>query len=186
MRAEERDRRDALVARKNAALQRWPNRADDEFKAELNEVAHELDQLARALDEAQADGLDRLRTWCALGEAYLLLGQKHSLQAASEAFRNAEALSSLVEAQAHELMNLKHGYGCTLLELAAGRDMDLASEAATRLSGALALARKHMPVGVANIKYELFRAEHTLAQLRAAPGTPAREAQRAREIVEAG
>ena len=67
MRAEERDRRAALVARKEAALKRWPNRADDEFKAELNEVAHELDQLARALDEAQADGLDRLRTWCALG-----------------------------------------------------------------------------------------------------------------------
>lgn len=186
MRAEERDRRDALVARKNAALQRWPNRADDEFKTELNEVAHELDQLARALDEAQADGLDRLRTWCALGEAYLLLGQRHSLQAASDAFRNAEALSSLVEAQAHELMSLKHGYGCTLLELAAGSNMDLATEAATRLSSALELARKHRPVGVANIKYELFRAEHTVAQLRGAPGTPAREAQRAREIVEAG
>ena len=185
MRAEERDRRAALVARKNAALQRWPNRADDEFKAELNEVAHELDQLARALDEAQADGLDRLRTWCALGEAYLLLGQKHSLQAASEAFRNAEALSSLVEAQAQELMNLKHGYGCTLLELSAGSNMDLASEAAARLSGALELARKHMPVGVANIKYELFRAEHTVAQLRSASGTPARDAPRAREIVEA-
>ena len=185
MRAEQRDRRDALVARKNAALRRWPNRADDEFKAELNEVVHELDQLARALDEAQADGLDRLRTWCALGEAYLLLGQKHSLQAASEAFRNAEALSALVEAQAHELVSLKHGYGCTLLELAAGSNMELATEAAARLSSALALARKHMPVGVANIKYELFRAEHTLAQLRAAPGTPAREAHRAREIEEA-
>jgi hypothetical protein len=185
MRADERERRAELVARKNAALQRWPNRADDGFKAELNEVAHELDQLARALDEAQADGLDRLRTWCALGEAYLLLGQKHSLQAASEAFRNAEALSSLVEAQAQELMNLKHGYGCALLELSAGSNMDLASEAAARLSGALELARKHMPVGVANIKYELFRAEHTVAQLRNAGGTPAREAHRAREIEEA-
>jgi len=185
MRADERDRRAALVARKDAALQRWPNRADDEFKAELSEVAHELDQLARALDEAQADGLDRLRTWCALGEAYLLLGQKHSLQAASEAFRQAEALASMVEAQADELMNLKRGYGCTLLELAAGSNMELASEAAARLSSALALARKHMPVGVANIKYELFRAEHTVAQLRGAYGSPAREAHRAREIVEA-
>ncbi|HEX9182726.1 MAG TPA: hypothetical protein VF876_05640 [Burkholderiales bacterium] len=187
MRAEERDRRAALIARKEAALRRWPNRADEEFKAELNEVVHELDQLARSLDEAQADGLDRLRTWCALGEAYLLLGQKHSLQAASEAFRNAEALSSLVEAHAQELMNLKHGYGCALLELAAGRDMALASEAAARLSGALALARKYMPVGVANIKYELFRAEHTVAQLRGASLRDAslRDADRAREIEEA-
>lgn len=185
MRADQRDRRAALVARKEAALQRWPNRTDDEFKAELNEVVHELDQIARALDEAQADGLDRLRTWCALGEAYLLLGQKHSLQAASEAFRNAEALASLVETQAHELMNLKHGYGCALLELAAGSNADLASEAAARLSSALALARKHMPVGVANIKYELFRAEHTVAQLRGANGTPARGAPRTGEIEQA-
>jgi hypothetical protein len=42
-----------------------------------------------------------------------------------------------------------------------------------------------MPVGVASIKYELFRAEHTVAQLRGAHGKPARDAQRAREIVEA-
>jgi hypothetical protein len=38
---------------------------------------------------------------------------------------------------------------------------------------------------VASIKYELFRAEHTVAQLRGARGTPAREARRAREIEEA-
>jgi hypothetical protein len=181
MRAEERDKRAALVARKDAALARCPNRSDDEFKAELNEIAHELDQLARALDERQADTLDRLRTWCALGEAYLLLGQKHTLQAASEAFRNAEALSSLVDAHAHELMKLKHGYGCTLLELAAGSNMELASEAATRLSSALSLARKHMPVGVAGIKYELFRAEHTVAQLRGTRRAQPRDTQRARE-----
>jgi hypothetical protein len=181
MRAEERDKRAALVARKDTALSRWPNRADDEFKAELNEIAHELDQLARELDERQADALDRLRTWCALGEAYLLLGQKHTLQAASEAFRNAEALSSLVDAHAHELMRLKHGYGCTLLELAAGSNMELASEAATRLSSALSLARKHMPVGVAGIKYELFRAEHTVAQLRGTRRPQPRDTQRARE-----
>ena len=124
MRAEERDRRAELIARKNAALQRWPNRADDELKAELNDVAHEL-------------------------------------------------------------MNLKHGYGCALLELAAGSNMDLATEAAARLSSALELARKHMPVGVASIKYELFRAEHTVAQLRGTHGTPALEARRAREIEEA-
>ena len=166
MRADQRDKRATLVARTEAALERWPNRSDDQFKAELNDVAHELDQLARALDEAQANTLDRLRTWCAVGEAYLLLGQKHSLHAASEAFRNAEALTALVDAHAHELMKLKHGYGRALLELAAGSNMELASEAATRLSSALSLARKHMPVGVASIKYELFRAEHTVAQLR--------------------
>jgi hypothetical protein len=166
MRAEHRDQRTALIARKEAALKRWPNKADAEFKAELNEVAHELIQLARSLDEAQEDALDRLRTWSAVGEVYLLLGQKHALQVASEAFRTAETLASIVNAQADELMKLKHGYGCALLELAAGSNIELATEAATRLSSALSLARKHMPVGVANIKYELFRAEHTIAQLK--------------------
>jgi hypothetical protein len=166
MRAEYGDQRAALIARKDAALKRWPNKADVEFKAELNEVAHELIQLARSLDEAHADALDRLRTWSAVGEAYLLLGQTHALQVASEAFRTAEALASMVDARADELMKLKHGYGCALLELAAGSNMELATEAAARLSSALSLARKHMPVGVASIKYELFRAEHTVAQLK--------------------
>ena len=166
MRADVGDRREALVARKDEALRRWPNKAGEEFKAELSAIAAELVELARALDEAQADTLDRLRTWCAVGEAYMLLGQKHALQAASEAFRTAEALTAMVDAHAHELMKLKRGYGWTLLELSAGANAELAAEAATRLSSALSLARKHMPVGVAAIKYELFRAEHTVAQLK--------------------
>jgi hypothetical protein len=166
MRAEDGDRCAALIARKDAALRRWPNRADAEFKAELESIACELNELARAMDSAQASALDRLRAWCAVGEAYLLLGQKSALQSAFEAFRTAEALTAMVEAHAHELMKLKHGYGCTLLELAAGANEELAAEAATRLSSALSLARKHMPVGVASIKYELFRAEHTVAQLK--------------------
>jgi hypothetical protein len=166
MRAEDGDRCAALIARKDAALRRWPNRADAEFKAELESIARELNELARAMDSAQAGALDRLRAWCAVGEAYLLLGQKGALQSAFEAFRTAEALTAMVEAHAHELMKLKHGYGCTLLELAAGANEELAAEAATRLSSALSLARKHMPVGVASIKYELFRAEHTVAQLK--------------------
>ena len=92
MRADHGDRRAALLARKEAALKRWPNKADAEFKAELSEVANELDQLARSLDEAQADALDRLRTWCAVGEAYLVLGQKHALQAASEGSKDRNVL----------------------------------------------------------------------------------------------
>lgn len=180
-RADQGDRRAALIARKEAALKRWPNRADDEFKSELTDIAHELDQLARALDETQADALDRLRTWCDVGEAYLLLGQKHALQAASEAFRNAEALTALVDAQAHELVKLKHGYGCTLLELSAGANVELATEAAARLSSALELARRHMPVGVASIKYELFRAEHTVTKLRGTRRGERHAAEKARE-----
>jgi hypothetical protein len=160
------DRRAALLARKDEALRRWPSKAGADFQAEMNVIADELSALARSLDEAHAEAIDRLRAWCAVGEAYMLLGQKHALQAASEAFRTAEALTSMVDAQAHELMKLKHGYGWTLLELAAGANAELAAEAASRLSSALALARKHMPVGVASIKYELFRAEHTVAQLK--------------------
>jgi hypothetical protein len=160
------DRRAALIARKEEALKRWPSRAGPDFQAELSAIADELSALARSLDEAHAEAIDRLRAWCAVGEAFMLLGQTRALQAASEAFRTAEALTSIVDAQAHELMKLKHGYGWTLLELAAGANAELAAEAAARLSSALSLARKHMPVGVASIKYELFRAEHTVAQLK--------------------
>ena len=166
MTADHGHKRTELVARKDAALERWPSKAGADFQAELAEIARELDTLARSLDEANADAIERLRAWCAVGEAYMLLGQKHALQAASEAFRAAEALTSMVETHAHELMTLKYGYGWTLLELAAGSNAELATEAATRLSSALSLARKHVPVGVASIKYELFRAEHTVAQLK--------------------
>lgn len=160
------DRRAALIARKEAALKRWPDRSGAEFEQEVGAIARELDQLARALDRVDVDPVERLRTWCSVGETYMSLGAKYALQCAADAFRTAEAVASQVQADARELVNLKRNYGVALLKLAADTNIELASEAASRLSAALSLARKHMPVGVVGIKYELFRAEHTVTELR--------------------
>ena len=182
MRAEDGDDiRAALIARKDAALKRWPTRSGDGFEAEMAAIARELDSLARALDGADSDPIQRLRTWCAAGEAYLLIGAKYAVQCATEAFRYAEAAAARAETNAHELLQLKHQFGLALLKLAGDRNEQLAAEAATRLSAALSLARKHMPVGVASIKYELFRAEHTVTQLRGTRRAERRDAEKARE-----
>jgi hypothetical protein len=176
MRPEERDRRAALLARKDAAVARWPNKTGDAFEAEMAAIARELDELARSLDSAEADPVERLRTWASAGEAYLALGARYALQCAAEAFRYAENAAARVEADVYELMQLKHQFGIALLKLANETNAELAAEAAARLSTALSLARKHMPVGVASIKLELFRAEHTVATLRPARRTPMRVA----------
>lgn len=182
MRAEDGDNiRAALIARRDAALERWPDRSGEGFEAEMATIARELDALARALDGAGTDPTQRLRTWCAAGEAYLLVGAKYAVQCATEAFRYAEAAAAKAEADARELLQLKHQFGIALLKLGGDRNEQLAAEAANRLSTALSLARKHMPVGVASIKYELFRAEHTVTQLRGTRRTERRDAENARE-----
>lgn len=179
MRADEGDRRRAaLVARKEAALRRWPHKSGAEYEEEMNAVARELDSLARSLDSADAHPVERLRAWCAAGEAYLMLGARYALQCAAEAFRYAEAAAVRAEADGRELMALEHQYGLALLRLAGDSNEHLASEAAARLSNALSLARKHMPVGVVSIKYELFRAEHTVTTLRGARRTERRSERR--------
>ena len=174
MKADERDRRAELIARKDAALERWPTKSGEGFEAEMATVARELDLLARSLDARDADPIERLRSWCAAGEAYLQVGAKYALQCATEAFRYAEAAAGRAEADAREMLQLKHQFGVALLKLSADTNMELAAEAATRLSTALSLARKHMPVGVASIKFELFRAEHTVTQLRGTRRAPRR------------
>jgi hypothetical protein len=169
-RADQGDRRAELIARRDAALARWPNRTGADYEAEMSDVAQELDDLARATDIADSDPIERLRAWCSVGEAYLLLGAQTALHQATEAFRFAEAAAAKAEADVHELMKLKHQYGLALLKLAEDQNAELAAEAVARLSTALQLARKYMPVGVVPIKYELFRAEHTVTRLRARRG----------------
>jgi hypothetical protein len=174
------DRRAALVARKEAALKRWPDRSGADFEAELSATARELEQLAHTLDRTDIDPVERLRTWCSVGEAYMSLGANYALQCATDAFRAAEVVATQAQADALELVHLKRNYGVALLKLAADTNAELAAEAASRLSAALSLARKHMPVGVVGIKYELFRAEHTVTELRG-PRSASRSQSRALE-----
>lgn len=165
-------RRFALLARIDAALARWPERSGAAFDAEAAAIADELDALARSIDRSDIEPIERLRSWRQTGEAYLRIGGRGPLQRASEAFRSAEALAQEADAGAAELVQLKHAFGSTLLRLAAGESEELALAAATRLSTALALARKHAPENVAAIKHELLRAEHsaTLLRMRARSG----------------
>lgn len=66
-----------------------------------------------------------------------------------------------------ELLELNQRFGRTLFALSAGADHALATAAARHLGTALALARKHRPDGVAEIKLDLFRAEHAAVTLAA-------------------
>ena len=182
MRADDGDHiRAALIARKDAALKRWPDRSGDGYETEMAAIARELDALARSLDGAESDPVSRLRTWSAAGEAYLLIGAKYAVQCATEAFRYAEAAAARAEADARDLLKLQHQFGLALMKLGGECNEQLAVEAASRLSSALSLARKHMPVGVASIKYELFRAEHAVTQMRGTRRAERPDAAKARE-----
>ena len=65
MRAHVGDRRATLIARKEEALKRWPHKSGTEYEAEMSAVARALDELARTIDRADVDPVERLRTWCA-------------------------------------------------------------------------------------------------------------------------
>lgn len=66
-----------------------------------------------------------------------------------------------------DLLELNQRFGRTLFVLSDGSDHALATAAARHLGTALALARKHRPDGVAEIKLDLFRAEHAVVTLDA-------------------
>jgi hypothetical protein len=174
------NRRTALLARKDAALVRWSERRAPEHAAELESIAREMDELARAMDGAEMHPLERLRTWRCTADVYLSLGTAPTpLRRAAHALRTAEALADSVPVDVVELLDLKHKFGSTLFKLSAGEDAELAAAAARHLSTALALARKHRPVGVAEIKLDLFRAEHAVMKLATQAHRPA-TARRAR------
>src|SRR5712691_1303587 len=88
-------RRQTLVDRSDAALDRWPERTGRQFLAEMSEVAHGLEALAKEADAEDGDRLERCRTWRFAGNAYFDLGNGKDLpqmQNAAAAFRKAERL----------------------------------------------------------------------------------------------
>jgi len=66
-----------------------------------------------------------------------------------------------------ERVHFYAAHGRVLLQLANGDDVDLASSAATHLANALSLARRFHPECVADIKVDLYLAEHVIATRRA-------------------
>lgn len=178
MTTEQLNRRTALLARRDAALARWPERSGADYEAEMAAIADGMKKVARSMDCAEFHPLERLRTWRCAGDTFLTLGDTGApLQRAAEAFATAEALASCVPVDACELLDLTHRYGSTLYKLSEGENETLARAAARHLGTALALARRHRPVGVADIKLDLFRAEHAVMKLAAKSRRPATKPQ---------
>lgn len=171
-------RRDELLARNEAVLERWPERSGPEFASEMGAVAQGLEELARAADSEGSlrDALERSRIWRYAGNAWSVLGAGHDrtqLEHAAAAYRSAEEALAEVN-DAVELVKLNYCYGNTLLKLSEGRDLKLAAAARARLAAALELARIHMPSGIAALESELGTAEQVVALLRKTDGPAAR------------
>lgn len=168
-------RRDELLARNEAVLERWPERSGPEFAYEMGAVAQGLEELALAADRdgSLRDALERSRIWRYAGNAWSVLGAGHDrtqLEHAAAAYRSAEEALAEVN-DAVELVKLNYCYGNTLLKLSEGRDLKLAAAARARLAAALELARIHMPSGIAALESELGTAEQVVALLRRADGS---------------
>jgi hypothetical protein len=166
--------RDALIARSDAALERWPHRSGAEFAAEMAAVAQGFEDLAHAADRAgdHRDALERSQLWRYAGNAWFDLGagrDREKLEYAAAAYRGAEEALAEVH-DAVELIKLNYCYGNTLLKLSEGKDLKLASAARARLAAALELARVHLPSGISALESELDNAEQIVSLLREADG----------------
>jgi hypothetical protein len=172
MTPEQGKRRDALLARSDKALERWPQRVEHEFVREMTAVAEGLEALAREADAAPGDRLERGRNWRFVGLAYFDLANAKDLallKRAADAYRKAEAL--LAETgNVIEKMKLDYSFGHTLFHLSDAKDIALLQEARRRYASALEIARAEMPAGVEPAKTALANADGVLALLGQAEG----------------
>lgn len=172
MNSSQTQRRDALLARNDAALERWPDRSGPAFAAEMGAVAEGLESLAQAVARSGKDALEGSRTWRFAGNAYFDLGagrERARLERAAAAYRSAESLLEGLDDRV-ELVKLNYCFGNTLLKLSDAKDLSMASAARERLQTALGLARIHMPAGVASLEKELANAEQIVSLLTQADG----------------
>lgn len=143
-------RREALLTRNDAALDRWPQRSGKDFVREMTAVAKGLEALAREVDTAQGDQLERSRNWRFVGNAYFDLANAKDLELlklAADAYKKAEALLAGID-NAIEKMKLDYSYGHALFHLSDAKDLALVQEARRRYASALEIARAKMPAGV--------------------------------------
>jgi hypothetical protein len=161
-------RRAALVARSDAALERWPQRTGREFTREMSAVASGLEALAAEADAAGGNRLERCRTWRFAGLVAFDLGNGKELpemRRAVDAFRKADALLEGID-NPLERTKLDYSFGHALFHLCDGKDIGLAREARDRYASALALARTHLPAGVADAQRALTNAERLIEMLQ--------------------
>lgn len=158
-------RRAALLARQDAALDRWPEGRAPEFLSEVTVVADGLEKIANEADATGGDSFELARTWRYVGNAHsdLAVGQSlDPLVPAAEAYRRADALLTDSD-DPIERMKLDYSYGRTLLRLCEGKNPALAQQARDRFASALRLARAHMPALAADVERALADAEQVLA-----------------------
>jgi len=158
--------RDALVARQDAALARWPDQRGEAFDAEMHDVAQALATMAQTA-ERDGDAVEAYRTWRWAGNAWFdgaggRLGP--ALQSALQAYRAAEAVPGLV-AEPIERLKLDYSLGKALMRLSDAQDRALAEEGCQRLQRALGLAPRYMPQGVETLQTEVSRAQQVLAMM---------------------
>jgi hypothetical protein len=177
-------RREALLTRNDAALDRWPHRSGPEFAREMTAVAEGLYALASEVDATQGEALERSRNWRFVGNAYFDLADGKDLRhlrLADGAYRNADALLGAA-GNAFERMKLDYSYGHTLFHLSNGKDLELLREARRRYASALEIARTEMPAGVNSAKTALANADRVIDLLTQAEGLPQQIAELQREV----
>jgi hypothetical protein len=160
-------RREALLKRNDAALDRWPGRTGKDFVAEMTAIAKELEALAREVDVGRGDPLERSRNWRYVGNAYFDLANAKDLahlKLSAGAFQKAEALLAGID-NSIEKMKLDYSYGNTLFHLSDGKDIQMLQEARRRYASAREMAQAHMPAGVESAKSALANAERVIALL---------------------
>jgi hypothetical protein len=169
-------RREELLARNDAVLDRWPQRTGRDFMREMSEVANGLEALAGEVDAAQGDRFERSRNWRFVGNAHFDLANARDLdllRRAADAYKKAEAL--LVRSDnAIEKMKLDYSYGHALIKLSEAKDLALAQEARRRFLSALEIARKDMPAAIEAAETALMDADRILALLAQAEGMSSR------------
>jgi hypothetical protein len=165
-------RREALLYRNDAALDRWPQRSGKDFVREMTAVAKGLEALAREVDTAQGDQLERSRNWRFVGNADFDLANAKDLELlklAADAYKKAEALLAGVD-NAIEKMKLDYGYGHALFHLSDAKDLAFVQEARRRYASALEIACAKMPAGVESAKSALANADRVIELLTQAEG----------------
>jgi hypothetical protein len=165
-------RREALLARSDVALDRWPQRIGQNFVREMTAVTEGLEALAREVDAAQDDRLERSRNWRYVGNAYFDLANSKDLdllKLAADAYRKAEELLAGTD-NAIEKMKLDYSYGHALFHLSDAKDLALVQEARRRYASALEIARAEMPAGIEPANTALANADRVIALLTQAEG----------------
>jgi hypothetical protein len=164
--------REALLARNDAALDRWPQRTGQDFIREMTEVVEELEALSREADTARGDQLERSRNWRFVGNVCFDLANAKDLdllKRAADAYKKAEALLAGID-NTVEKMKLDYSYGHALFHLSDAKELTLLQEARRRYSSALEIARTKMPAGIESARTALANADRVIALLTQAEG----------------